>query len=549
MNRLLIVAPWRSLICLLGVIVGVSAAADSDEALPAEPDIVLPTVVREIEDLSAPEISTGLPEDEELLLPPRNLPLPDAGDFPVTIPDLGALDPTITGGGTAISGDRFALEANLGAGSASFITSSVSVVSLGIEPRFRLAFAHELLDSYGPDHPAGTGYHRRSDEAGGLLELAFGELSLRGEATYGSREFGLQGQSSFDERTVRDLAGVVNANLDLSDRFTTALDVRGSITELNLAAATPETITEVALAPTVRASLEHPVWNLGGSLGYDGRLVAGASGETVHRGFVGLEAGVELPWLIRIDGAVQAYASTTATTPLSVPFMIAVSGTPWALLSFRVEAGLRPIAHSNREVLRSLPFVAPPVTIVDGQAWYGTLGVQGSVTPRLSLLGGVDVAQTTSMIDPQAVVGGGTYAGLHGVTTTDALMVTPNVGVRWQIGSAISLLVDWRSEAVDHAGYAPVQEIDATVSIGNAAGGSLPIRADATVSFDQYEQADRATQLPEIDLEVAYRASDVVTIVANVRDLLWPLIGGPRMATDIFEEPGIRGSIGATIEL
>ena len=49
---------------------------DADEE-PIDPDIVLPSVILEIEDLSIEVIDAVLPEEDELLPPEREVPLPE----------------------------------------------------------------------------------------------------------------------------------------------------------------------------------------------------------------------------------------------------------------------------------------------------------------------------------------------------------------------------------------------------------------------------------------------------------------------------------------
>ena len=60
----------------------------SQDIEPSEPSIVLPAVVLEIEDLSIESITAVLPEDEEILPPEIEFPLPEVGELEVEEPHM-----------------------------------------------------------------------------------------------------------------------------------------------------------------------------------------------------------------------------------------------------------------------------------------------------------------------------------------------------------------------------------------------------------------------------------------------------------------------------
>ena len=121
---------------------------------PGEPEIIMPQVILQVEDLSVEKVEAQLPPEEELLPPVRTIPTLSEGELAVGEPTIPAA-PVEAEGPSRPSNDRLlSSEVQLGAGTVNMIMGSVALKTLGPDPRFSLQFHHETLDGFG-GHAAG----------------------------------------------------------------------------------------------------------------------------------------------------------------------------------------------------------------------------------------------------------------------------------------------------------------------------------------------------------------------------------------------------------
>ena len=176
------------------VFVPAVSGGQSNAAQPAEPDIVLPEVIMQIDDLSVENVEAKLPPEEELLAPERQLPPPTVGDIPVTDPAVpGAA--SVGEGTPPASTANLSAEAQLGGGLENTIVGKLSMKTLGADPRLSLGFSHEGADGF-QGHQPGSGYRLRNDDLYGELADKLGPVDSHIQAGYRENEDGLQGRGS-----------------------------------------------------------------------------------------------------------------------------------------------------------------------------------------------------------------------------------------------------------------------------------------------------------------------------------------------------------------
>ncbi|KPJ79962.1 MAG: hypothetical protein AMS17_21115 [Spirochaetes bacterium DG_61] len=194
---------------------------------PEEPEIVLPSVILEIEDLSVERITAALPEDEVLLTPEPQFPLPEAGELEVGEPEIDFISPQT---GTPVfqvkEGKFLTAEAVLGAGTVNNFYGRVSLYFLGEKPEGKILYQHETLDGFSSE-PAGSGYNIREDRLESYLNFNLGRVGFKTEGTFADGERGLQGKGNFFSKINRYVQTSLGAEIPMAGWFTlrSAVDI------------------------------------------------------------------------------------------------------------------------------------------------------------------------------------------------------------------------------------------------------------------------------------------------------------------------------------
>src|SRR5208283_5059425 len=175
-------------------------------AAPTEPEIVMPQVILQIEDLSVEKVEAQLPPEEELLAPERKIPLLSEGELAIGEPALPAPGPEVEPNAGQPKDRLLSADVNLGAGSPNSIVGSIALKTLADDPRFSLLFNHETIDGFA-GKPSGSGFNLRNDVLDGGLKFRAGGVDTNLSGTFSDNETGLQGQSMFTARLGRMLNG------------------------------------------------------------------------------------------------------------------------------------------------------------------------------------------------------------------------------------------------------------------------------------------------------------------------------------------------------
>ncbi len=314
---------------------------------PDEPEIVLPPMLLEVEDLSVERVEAAIPEGDELPAPTIDLPMPEpeeleipdeAFDLPLPSQDEGMFD-------IARTDREIFSEGVVGLGSMHHVLGSLSLYKLGDEPRFRLQFLHEGLNGFAEDYgfnDPGTGYHRIENLLSGSLELRFGTLSLDTTAAYQELTDGLQEQSEqYDAITHQFSSSSVSAELRASDSLslTADTDVRytGTVGSFRDPGDVPLDDSEIVLSPTLGAHLSFPYVNVGIEGRYGYRNVIDNEDLLLHRAGGMLSTEISFPFPLYLDGSVGI--AWTSEGPLRIPFSAGLSTTLGEMFTVSVQGG------------------------------------------------------------------------------------------------------------------------------------------------------------------------------------------------------------------
>jgi hypothetical protein len=496
---------------------------------PGEPEIVMPQVVLEIEDLSVEKVEAQLPPEEDLLPPERTIPVLSEGELAVGEPSIPGPGIESEAAAAPVS-DRFlSSEVNLGAGSLSNIVGRVSLKTLGADPRFSLQFAHETADGFS-GHQPGSGYSMRSDDLDGGLKFRLGAVDTDLSAAFAEKETGLQGQSaSYSATLSRNISASAAFSATPLDWLTLKGAASGAYDLLTLEGGSPQQLSGASVSPSVSAEARFGDAIIGIATGYTFRTDSTSPAPDLHRFTAGADFGLKLPATFLIDGKVGWFWNSAGLS--LVPFSVLVTGTPVEFFTMSLGGGYKVVPYDLSDILSSSPF-ALPTGVADDRGWYGDASVQLTMTR--------DLAATTKisfMASEALPVGSRTQdatTGLFAVTQGAHNQLSTDLGLRWGITQAFSLSATWTHQYLDTTFFSTSDSISAELlglDSSGRFGGSVSLLVAPTVT--------QLLQQPVLRISGFWKAADSVKIQVEGDDLLQPL-SGPRFDIPPYVSPGFR---------
>ncbi len=501
---------------------------------PQEPDIILPMVVMEIEDLSVEDITAELPESPELLTPERGYPLPEAGDleveetpFDISVPEEGVSAAYITRRKDLIA------EAVLGTGNLNHFFGNVSLFKFGEPPEGKIFFEHEMLDGFS-SKPPGSGYNIREDSLEGMVRFNLSELNFQIDGEFHDLERGLQGNGDFYSKINRFVTGDAEVKYELSDQFTIKGALNTSvasqlITESGNQASVPEGTTEFILSPTVTGELQLERVYLGFSPRLSYRSVSGNPDLSLTRIQAAGKVGIDLSDIFRVDGNISWYWSDN--TDHLFPFHLALSVTPSDSFTIQAKAGYRLIEYNLIGVFNDYYLADAPDTLEDNHGWFFDLGSRWILSDYWILNAEVSLMDNSGMLTPGEQIDGTT--GLFPLYQEESVTLSTDIGARWNILKGLSLRFGLSSELLDRPRFFPQYrfsiELDALEQSGKYGGGLTSI---FLTGEHEYIQA------PLIEVNGFYRIADSIRLSLEIKDLLAPVLDRPRYSWYPYIEKG-----------
>jgi hypothetical protein len=541
-----------SLLLLLPGLSVLSAQESAPNVEPEEPDIVLPEVILRIEDFSVEEVEAGIPGGEELSAPQRSVPLPEVGALEIEEPEI----PVVIGEGRdLVAGQRssgLSAQAILGAGTLSYLYSQIALNRIGgEEPRFKLRFLHEMLDGTAgaSGAEAGAGFNTREDSLEAGIKFHLGSLGTEFEGSFQDRERGLQQQSAtYTSHVHRQGELEARLELPLGERFTLKARADGSFASQLLTGSPPKDTNELLFTPAVTVEYKQGnIWvGLDGDYTY--RSLPGGIVEELHRG--GLQAFFGAEFLTNYRFEAKGGWTWNRDLGHLFPFTLSLSGTPFSTFSFQASGGYRVVPLNIADLLNGFPLpdltAAPPE---DDRGWFADLGMSFTLTQNLSLQAQALLAWSDALLWPDGTLNSD---GLFAITQNSAVQLNTDARLRWNIGALITLSAGVHTEFLDRAPGAPLHSGIIEIQGNNAAaswGGDTALEfaiGDARLS-------------PLLSIGGFYNITDTISLIAEVEDLLHPLLGdtvfntclptGGLYAWENYDAPGLRGTIKVQINL
>ncbi|MBN1700177.1 MAG: hypothetical protein JW881_21880 [Spirochaetales bacterium] len=538
------------IVFLLGAPAAVFGQEGAFEAEPADPGLVLPTIVLEIEDLSIETIEAVLPEEEELLPPERKVPLPAQEIMEVEEPSPDIALPDDEDASRRLSASSFVSEVLLGAGSVNNILSQISFYKLGESPRFKLLFLHEMLDGF--SHIAssgglvfregGTGFNYRLDSLDSEFKWITPSLETSIEGSFYEIERGLQNSSDYYSLINRFLKGKGGVSFLLSDWFTLRSDIGIGFSSLSLTGDAAPVMevgyppSELLVSPSAGMEITGAASRLGLRVDYRYRTVAEAPSFEFHRLLAGIYGGVELPVnAITLDGSLDYFYNSDL--PWLIPFDLAIAGNLHDLLSFRLAGGYRVEQYDLGGLWKEFEYSGLPAGLSDNHGWYADVQIKLNVEDNLILSVGSEFSTNTLLFSHSELPDSQT--GLFAFEEDyEVNRLASEAGLRWNIfpwfycNAKASGVFLWKPSADFF--FRGLFEGVAEEENGKYGGRfSLLFENDF----------EKNLEIPVMDIELFFKITDNVTLIGEGHDLLYPLLPEDRFAIEPYAAPGIRGTI------
>ena len=544
-------------ILLLSVIV---TGLFAQEAEPADPGIVLPPVLLEVEDLQVETVNAALPSDEDQLRPDVTIPLATAEDlylpdavFDIAYPDqIGVTpDPDDVSFSEYVQTSRTRAifsDGRIGIGAPSYVLGDLSLYKIGGSPRFRLNFLHEKLDGYGFVQ-AGSGFYNSTDVLDGTISFEIDSFDFNIHGTIGESTMGLQdnveGVIAYDSVTYRNIAGSIEVS-HVTDPVTLTGLMRAEYFAQTLTAAEPQFAAEVSIWPRASATLFLDPFDFELDLQYELASTSSETGSAIeHRLFAALISGLRLQNLrLYLDAGFMWLVSDTILPDVRL-------GLEWNVRTMlRIETSGGYVSHPVRN---SILLVDRPLLKLTnlgaefGWEWKGAAQFRPVTPLLLSIDAGLSylegVPDSISAHDPET----GLFDPIQEAIAMTRLEM--GVGMEWTISNVIGLTVDWNGIFIERTQFEPSNEVTVSMAAEDPIEGfGALLQLGANIRQLESDPSPEIS-VPILNFGGYYRISESVRVQLDVHDALSWLISPGRIGWDPYIEPGLNVTLVTTISL
>ncbi len=514
----------------------------SQELEPEEPDIVLPSVILEIEDLSVESVISGLPEEDDLIPPEPGIPLPEAEELEVREPQLDITLPQSGMQGAQLrEGQYLTAEAVLGTGTLNEFFGRISLYFLGERPEGKIVYQHETLDGFSSKAP-GSGYNLREDRLESVLGFNLGRVEMGLQGAFFDLERGLQGNGNFYSKINRIIDTGFVTEFQAKDWLLLQGSVEASAANqlLTAGASGSEEVVEYSIVPSLGIEFQFDRGVFGITPGFNYRYVQDSTDLTVGRSRVKGYFGIDLSDVYRLDGSVAWFWSEEPIPWLSskesnhlFPFDLTLQALISDFLTLRLGGGYKVIEYNSEDIFKEYPLGGTPSILKDNSGWFfdirtNWIPLQGWIVDAgLQFMDNKSIPNFSETLDPTT--------GLFPFFQEDMQRLTTDVGVRWIISDSFSARAGFEAEILDKPEFYPANRItlnfDMVEKRGKYGGGA---------SVDFTAGVNDSAQLPLFDINGFYRINDYIRFVAEAEDLLYPLLDEPRYSWEPYVDPGLN---------
>ena len=562
-------------------------AGQQDVSQVEDEDIVLPTVVLELDEPTSGGLEVALPVDIQVGTPELWPPLPEASELDIDLRTAVAAPAMefARGGGEGLA-DTLAAETyvrigttigDTTTGALNQLDSGLSVLGTGADSDFSLAFTHSLRDGVRNHRRPGEGANAQRYAVSGSVALGgqfeaeasmvnseqgFGALCKKGE--YNSTD--VCGMDGYKPKEVAEserrnsaesqaVAVAASYRIPLGDRLqlTPAVDAQAAATTLTGRDA--ETHSELSAAPELVLDwdLEPVDLQIRGrylvrryeELGRDKEAATRHRGQADVTGSVDLggQMGLELSlgWSYSTDENAQKKFGGNRFVPQA-----AVSGTPASWFTFRLAGGLEVRELGVASITERYRYVEPD-RVLDDEGWFAFGRAQFGLGELVGLSELAVVATTRLATHSFALTPtkDSNARNLYGLDQREVgLSVVPGLGLSLGFGEVLEIRANVSGELMEDAPeFAPNLRSELEVEAYTADGG-LGVRLNAALDS---VPALGGLQVPEVDIEGLWRQGPA-TITLGLTDII-EIANSPRKDWAPYLRPGFGAAVSVQLAL
>lgn len=537
-----------ALLLVLAGAVWAQQESRSGPSAPEDTEIVVPDLVLEVEELEVKQVTAVLPDAGELALGQVSIPLPGADELSVddeafTVPLPGA---TATDEATSVF-----TSGGLGAGSANHVVGELEVYKLGVDPRFRLRFAHEGLDGY-QFRQAGTGYFSRENTIDGWFAAGNETVASDIEAAFTDDVIGMQGTGDSFSAGLRATSVDARVTVTPDPLIAIAGLLDGSIASRILSssgAGEPPREQEISVTPGAEARFSIRTIDIVVETSYFLRYLTSERVPVAQSvdALAGLDA--ELPEAITLG--VRAGVFWEPGERLGYPWRLSVGKLFGDALEVGLSGGYRYERLTLADTWERWPIAGlESDTATDELAtdvqWFGELDLRWSGASGLTLTGGVDFAAHEAALDIEPFE---TVDEEFPLVQRPMLSLEAAAAASWRPVQRVQFQAGWNGSLLESATGVPTSSVLTSIRMSDASE-RFSASAEARTGF--YPEV----AMPMVGLSGSFAPSDEIEFTIELSDLLAPLLeeGRPSIGAvgseDFpFIEPGFRASIFTRISL
>ncbi len=524
------------LILLFTFVIFNTGAEDTLE--PQDPDIVIPSVIMEIEDLSIDLIIAELPEDEWALPIERDVPLPEE--------ILQVKEPTIDFNlleqehGEDESAPSLFVESVLGGGNVNHLLSQIQINKIGELPRYSLFFNHETLDGFSFKE-SGTGFSFREELLKASIKYKISNLQIENTLNYLELEHGLQGLGDYYSKISRTFSSINNFILNPTGNF----HFNGSIfadysTFLLTGSASPNynvdyPPAEIIAGTGIGLDFQKSKVLFGFNAQYKFRNIFGNEDMLLHRILAGASISIELPHWLNIGAEASYFYSKQL--PVLIPFEASFWGTPLDYFSFKIRGGYFIKYIDLNTILSEYIYSDMPFEFQDNHGFFTALQVQFNLQNQFTISLKQELLFHNNM--PQLDDTLNSTTGLFPVVFKDDVVeLDTEVKLSWQAPKVLSLtfinknIMLWEPDL--------------------SASGEFSLETALAQKQDRYGMIITAGVItdfidlplrPILDFNAYVQIADFARIICEFNDILNPVFDEYRFSREPFITPGFLGTL------
>ncbi len=532
-NNLLLIITF-----ILFLVFTISSLYAEETLEPEEPDIVIPSVIMEVEDLSIDLIIAELPEDEWALPAERDVPLPEE--------ILTVKEPTIDFDliqreeGEMESSPSLFVESVLGGGNISHLLCQIQINKLGEFPRYSLFFNHETLDGFS-FKDTGIGFSFREELLKGSIKYNISGLQIENTMNYLELEHGLQGQGDYFSKISRTFSSSNNFILSPGDKFTFSGSIFANYsTFLLTGSASPDYTVdyppkEIIAGAGLNTDFQIKSALLGFNAEYKFRNIPGDDDLLLHRVLAGTSLSVELPHWLNIGAKVSYFYSKQL--PVLFPFEASFWGTPFDFFSFKIRGGYFLNQVDLKTILTDYTYSDIPEEFHDNHGWFAGLNAQFNLKNQftISLKQELFFHENLPQLEDEVNI----TTGLFPVVFTDDVIELDNeIKISWQAPSVLSLSFINRDTLLWDPDFSVLGEFSLeTALIQKQDKYGMIITAGFITDFVEVPVK------PVLDFNAYVQIADFARIICEFNDILNPMFEDYRFSREPFISPGFLGTL------